>query len=111
MVTLTNVGTAYDTTDASKGLGIAKIDFTGATSIEFDVRAKKVGSGTQSWQLFNETDAAELAVIDDAGAAGEKYLSGTFAVNLIGSKRVRVRAKSTVGSDDPIFFGASVVVT
>lgn len=110
MVTLTNVGSAYDTTAASRGLGIQDIEFTGVTQIIFRVRVNKIGTGTQSWQLWNETDNAEVARIDDTSAAGDnKNLVTTVNVSLTGIKTLRVRAKSTVSTDDPVFYGASVL--
>lgn len=111
MVTLTNVGSAYDSIAASKGLGMQRVDFTGATQVIFDVLVNKVGTGTQSWQLWNSTDATQIGVIDDAAAAADnRFLTATFNVNLSGAKIVRVRAKSTVAADDPVFYGASVLV-
>jgi hypothetical protein len=110
MVTLTNVGTAYDAIAASQGLGLIRIDFTGVTQLKLDVRVNKVGTGTQSWQLWNDTDGSEVGVINDAAGSGVKTLSATFAVALSGEKVVRIRAKSTVAADDPIFLGASVMV-
>jgi len=110
MVTLTNVGSAYDTIAAARGLGIQRIDFRGATQVTFDVYVNKVGTGTQSWQLWNETDGAEVGVINDAGAAGNKFLTTTFSVNINGVKLCRVRAKSTVAADDPVFYGASALL-
>ena len=112
MITLTNVGTTYDAIAASKGLGLQDIDFTGATSCLFRVFVNKIGTGTQSWQLWNVTDGTQIAVIDDAAAAGDnKNLSTTVVVNLAGVKTVRVRVKSTVAGDDPVFYGASVLLT
>lgn len=109
--TLTNIGTAYDTIPQSKGLGCAELDFTNIGSCKFTVRVNKVGSGTQSWQLWNETDGTQLAVIDDAAAAGDnKTLTVTVTPGLTGLKRVRVRAKSTTAADDPIFYGATVIL-
>jgi hypothetical protein len=111
MVTLTNVGTAYDAIAASQGLGIGRLDFAGVTQVKFDVRVNKVGTGTQSWQLWNDTDGTQIGVIDDAGAAGTKTLSATFNTGLpTGEKLVRIRAKSTNGADDPIFYGGSVLL-
>jgi hypothetical protein len=112
MITLTNVGSTYDTTTCpqSKGLGIQDIDFTGVTSIVFRVHYNKIGTGTLSWQLWNDTDSAELARIDDAAAAADnKKGSVTAAVALSGEKTVRVRCKSTQAADDPVFYGASVL--
>lgn len=107
--TLTNVGAAYDTVANAKGLGIALVDFTGCSGIRFDVFVNKVGSGTQSWQLWNDTDGSQIAVIDDAGATGDKVLTMQTAAGLpTGVKRVRVRAKSTTAADDPVFYGAAL---
>jgi hypothetical protein len=112
-VQLTNIGTNYDTVAASRGLGIARLQTAGITGFEFSVAVNKVGSGTQSWQLWNETDGAEIAVIDDAGATGVKILSivQTLPQPLAaGFKTVRVRAKSTTASDDPQFLGACLLI-
>ena len=111
MITLTNVGANYDTTSASKGLGIGLVDFTGVTSITFAVFVNKVGTGTQSWQLWNVTDSAEIGVLADAGTTGDKALQQAFSVAMTGIKLLRVRAKSTVASDDPIFYGGAIQVT
>lgn len=110
MVTLTNVGTTYDAIPASKGLGIQDIDFSGVTSVIFRVFVNKVGTGVQDWQLFNVTDGTQIAVVSDNGAAGDKYLSVQQAVSLTGIKTVRVRAKSSVAGDDPVFYAASVLL-
>lgn len=110
MVTLTNVGANYDAIAASKGLGIQDIDFTGVTSVVFRVFVNKIGTGTQSWQLWNVTDGAEICVVSDAGASGDKYLSVQQNVSLVGIKTVRVRARSTVGADDPVFYAASILL-
>lgn len=110
MVTLTNVGTTYDAIVASQGLGIGLLDFTGATQIVFRVKVNKIGMGTQSWQLWNITDSTQIAVLDDAGPAGVKSLEITVPVALTGIKAVRVRAKSTVAGDDPVFLGAACLL-
>lgn len=112
MVTLTNVGSAYDTVAAARGLGIELVDFTGVSQIVFAVLVNKIGTGTQSWQLWNVTDGTEIAVLIDSGAAGDmKELRNTFNVNLVGVKMVRVRAKSSNAADDPVFYGASILMT
>jgi hypothetical protein len=112
LVTLTNVGTSYDAIPASKGLGTAIIDFDDVTSLRFGVFVNKVGSGTQSWQLWNETDGAEIAVIDDSAVAGTKALSVVVTSGLpTGVKQIRVRAKSTIGADDPVYYGAALLLS
>lgn len=108
--TLTNVGTAYDNVQVG---GAALVQTVGVTQAIFGVRVNKVGSGTQSWQLWNDTDGTEVAVIDDAGATGIKNLSTTvnFGSPLAaGMKVLRVRAKSTTTADDPQFLGAAVSI-
>lgn len=110
--TLTNVGANYDTVANAKGLGYARVDFTGVTRIDFGVFVNKVGSGTQSWQLWNVTDGAQLAVIDDAGAAGDKELTTNVTNGLpTGLKTVRVRAKSTTAADDPVYYGGWLLLS
>lgn len=112
---LTNVGAAYDAVPNAKGLGVAVVDFTGYTSIDFRVFVSKVGTGIQSWQLWNVTDGTQLAVIDDpaASAAGDKLLTTTAAilVPILGKKLVRVRAKSSIAADDPVFYGAAALLS
>lgn len=107
MVTLTNVGTTYDFTAASQGLGIGILDFTGFTKIRMVLKVQKVGTGVQSWQLWNETDGTQIGAIDDSGAAGVKTLDQTFDVNLSGEKLVRIRCKSTVAGDDPLYLAGA----
>lgn len=113
LVALTNVGSLYDSITASQGLGFARVQTAGITGIEFSVRVNKIGTGIQSWQLWNETDNSEIVAIDDSGVAGVKTLltTRTFSTPLSsGVKTVRVRAKSTVASDDPVFLGACVLI-
>ena len=108
-VAVTNVGTSYDAVNLSKGLGMALIDFSHINTIYWQVFVNKIGTGTQSWQLYNVTDAAELGVIDDAGTTGDKTLSLTITTGIpSGEKLMRIRAKSTVGSDDPVYYGGTI---
>ena len=109
MVTLTNVGSAYDAIMASQGLGWGVVDFTGVTQVRMALRVQKIGTGTQSWQLWNQTDGTQIGVIDDAGAAGIKTLDQTFNVALTGEKIVRIRCKSTVATDDPIYLCGAIL--
>lgn len=109
-VTLTNVGANYDTTQGARGLGVALVNFVGVSQIDFRVAVNKIGTGMQSWQLWNQTDAQEVGVIDDAGAAGEKILTATINTIPSGEKLLRIRAKSTVAADDPVFGGATLLL-
>lgn len=113
-VTLTNVGAAYDAITASKGLGFVAMDITGITRLTWRVRYNKIGTGTLSWQLWNETDSQELGVFDDAAAAGDNKQQDivvTPAQPLTGGvKLLRGRVKSTVATDDPLFYGSCMFV-
>jgi len=111
--TLTNVGASYDASVASRGLGIVQLNFAGVTTLDWGVAVNKIGTGTQSWQLWNETDGVELAVINDSGAAGEKILSGPQVTNgslPVGEKKIRIRAASTVAADDPVYHGGWLIL-
>ena len=103
MVTCTNVGTTYDNNTNSSSLPVGYLDFTGVTQLLVWVRVNKIGTGTQSWQLWNVTDSAEIAVFNDAAGAGLKDLEQTVTVALAGVKKLRMRTKSTVAADDPVF--------
>ena len=106
---LTNVGTSYDTIAPAKGLGIALVDFSQTNTIYFQVFVNKIGTGTQSWQLYNVTDAAEIGVINDAGTTGDKVLSATITTGIpSGEKLVRIRAKSTTAGDDPVYYSGTI---
>lgn len=109
-VQFTNVGTAYDTVAQSRGLGVVRVQTAGITRVDVLLRVSKVGTGTQSWQLWDETNATQLAVFDDSAAAGadrSQLISFTPPLPLShGVRIIRVRCKSTVAADDPIFLGA-----
>lgn len=112
-VTLTNVGATFDALAAARGLGWLRIQTAGITAVEFRVRHNKVGTGTIHYQLWNETDGAEITAVSDAGAAGERELSvvHNFPSPLgAGVKSIRVRARSTVSTDDPVYYGTSLLV-
>jgi len=110
---MTDIGTVYDSPVLSPklGLGRAEVDFTDVTRLKFTVYVNKSGTGTQSWQLWDETNGVEILVIDDAGAVGIRVLSTETTDPFViptGLVTVRVRIKSTVSTDDPTYFGASL---
>jgi hypothetical protein len=109
--TITNVGTTYDAVALSQNLGFIEVVMDGIDTIVFTVRVNKVGAGTQDWQLWNDTDSTQVGVISDAGAAGLKYLSTTITgLALTGTKRLRIRAKSSTAADDPVYYGTSLIL-
>lgn len=108
---LTNIGATYDATNPSRGLGIILVDMTGATQIDWNLQVNKIGTGTQSWQLWNDTDSIQIGVINDAGASGNKTLSLAVTTGIpTGIKRLRIRALSTVTTDDPVYYGSTLKI-
>ena len=105
---LTNIATSYDGTNAQRGLGMLDLDMTGVTSLDWTIQINRIGTGTQSWQLWNDTAAAEIGVITDTAPTGNKTLTASFTPSLEGIVRVRARAKSTVNTDDPIWYGSTL---
>jgi hypothetical protein len=109
---LANLGATYDATAPTRGLGWVQIEGLGVTGIELRVKYNKIGTGTLSFQLWDETTSAELCVINDAAAAGDNkegvqgYVGGLTA----GLHKLRVRAKSTVSTDDPVYYGSCLRV-
>lgn len=110
---LTNVGASYDAIAPSRGLGLVRLNFAGVSVLEWGVAVQKVGTGTQSWQLWNETDQVEMAVINDPNGTGVKFFNGPTVSNgslPSGEKLVRIRAKSTTAADDPVYYGGWLVL-
>jgi hypothetical protein len=120
-VTLTNVGANYDTNIDSQSLPFVYIQGAGVSRLDLEIRTRKVGAGTQDYQLWDETNAvaaidtatATSGSLSDAGAAGDRTLSAsrTFAAPLTpGVRKLRLRAKSTTAADDPVFLNASLLL-
>lgn len=114
-VNVANVGTAYDAVAAAKGLGFIAVDPTGITRLELQVRYNKIGTGTLSWQLWNDTDGAEVGVFNDSAAAGDNKVAQIIVtpaspMTASGFRVLRPRVKSTVAADDPVYYGSCLVV-
>jgi hypothetical protein len=120
-VTLTNVGAAYDTGNDAQSFPFVYIQGAGVTRIDFEVRVRKVGTGTQDWQLWDETNGVEAigsttvtsGSLSDAGAAADRTLTGSrvFASPLApGIRKLRVRVRSSTAADDPTFLNSSLLV-
>jgi len=115
-VTLTNVGAAYDATNLAWGLGFCRLEGAGVTGFDVRLGMNRNGStGAISWQLWDVTNSAELARIDDAvgAATGNKMLSTSvsFAAWAPGVRELRMRVKSTIAADDPIYHGSNLHVS
>lgn len=110
-LTKTNLGTTYvDLLSASgtEGNG-CDVDGTGRVGYRFYVSwAKNFGSGTHSIQLISQSTADVLATISNA-VDGRNVTTGTLSSYYQDQVRsVKLQAKSTVSTDDPIFYGARI---
>ena len=110
-LTKTNLGTTYvDILAASGAEGNGSdVDGTGRVGYRFYVSwNKNFGSGTHSVQLISQSTSDVLAVISNA-ANGRNIVTGTLPAFYQDQLRsVKLQAKSTVSTDDPIFYGASL---
>lgn len=111
---LTNVGAAFDTVVVG---GAALVQLAGITRVTFGVRVNRIGTGTQDWQLWrtdtNGTNGVQVGLISDGSGTGVKDLSTNIDFDPAlspGLKILRVRARSSTAADDPVFYGASLLV-
>ena len=105
--TKSNIGTAY--VDIYNAVAVGRpqtVDFTGMATFDAELMWDKVGTGTQAFRVVDADDVAnvlfELAnVVDGENDAGGPTALPAWAT---GKKRLKPQAKSTTGTDDPIFF-------
>jgi hypothetical protein len=117
-LTLTSVGSAYDSSTVGKGLGFVGLDTVGITRIDWQVRYNKIGAGTLFWQLWNEdldgTNGAQiLESAGDAVAGDNKILNMAFTpAQPLGSanKIVRPRVRNTTANVNPLYYGSTLIV-
>src|SRR5262245_25135816 len=108
-----NLTTAYDGSEGQKGLGFMAVDVGGITRVTCRVRYSKNTTGALTWQLWNETNAQQLATFDDTGPTGDKQEDVVLAPAqplAPGIKVIRLRVKSVSSTVQATFFGASVFV-
>jgi hypothetical protein len=113
---LTNIGITYDATGPAKGLGFLLVETAGVTLLRWQVRWNKIGTGTLSWQLWDETNGLEVARVDDAAAAGDNRVqtvdvTPTPSPMVPGQRILRVRCKSTTSTDDPVYYGSCLALS
>ena len=110
-LTKTNLGSTYvDILDSSGSEGNGcDVDGTGSVSYRFYVSwSKNFGSGTHSVRLVSQTTSDVLAEITSA-VGGRNVVTGTLSAYYQDQIRsVKLQAKSTVSTDDPIFYGARI---
>jgi hypothetical protein len=111
-LTLTNIGTAYDSIPATKSLGYVRLETFGITELEINLRYNQQSAGQIDFQLWNETDAVSIGVSSTTGVGDNKNPIGTFTPATspmpAGLKILRVRCKSAVAADDAFYYGGNI---
>jgi hypothetical protein len=109
---LTNIGTAYDTIQATKSLGYVRLETFGITGLELNLRYNQLSAGQLDWQLWNETDVAQIGVLSTSGVGDNKNQTQTFTPATspmgVGLKILRVRCKSAATADDAFYYGGNI---
>jgi hypothetical protein len=109
----TNIGTAYVNVLPGANGERSLIDFTGSTEFRPVVTANLVGTGPFGFRIVKDADNAVLYENASVALTGERELDpGWQAIpaGFTGLEVVRLQAKSTVGSDDPVIRRASLLV-
>jgi hypothetical protein len=113
VVTKTNIGTAYVNVLPGANGERCLIDFAGCTEFRPVVTANLVGTGPFGFRIVKDSDNAVLFENASVALTGERELDpGWQAIpaGFTGLEVVRLQAKSTVGSDDPVIRRASLLV-
>jgi hypothetical protein len=106
------LGVAFDATDASRALGFFEINVTDLRSLRGTLRYRRVGTGILVIELFNETTGVALLSLSDSTTTTNQSVTQTIFPPIgNGIHFLRVRIRSTVASDVPIFFGASFILS
>lgn len=114
-ITLTNLGTTYDATPQSKSLGFVRLQCAGVTGAELTVRYNQQSAGALDWQLWDETNAAQIGVISTTGVGDNKNQTSTFTPATspmpAGLRTLRLRCKGAVATDDAYLYAWCLRVT
>lgn len=108
--TKNNIGTSftdiYDQTNAD-GKSV-HVDFTGQTQYTICINWNKIGTGTQTVRCIDVETPTNILFIKDV-------ISGHNDVDLTdlptwakGQKKIKLQAKSTVDTDNPVFEGCQI---
>lgn len=111
--TKTNIGTSYVDvyTDTNIQGNAIRIDFTGKTQYRVDVIWNKVGAGTQALKVCNQADDTEILheftnLASGGNGSGLQTIPAAFSGEA--GNNFKLMAKSSTGTDDPVFLGCRV---
>lgn len=110
LITLTNIPTTYDASVTTKGLGFIRLEGLGITGADLTIRFNRTSSGNIDFQLWNETGTNEIMAVSDNTGNGDTELNASTTVSPLsaGIRTIRIRCKSTGGTADITYYGASV---
>lgn len=123
LITLTNIGTAFvNIFPGAKGQRQI-VDFRGFKEYRLIVHWGVIGTGVQNIRIIDDTDPLTILAELSTSVAGEKELdSGWTSINYFDPEApagntwqdaevfIRLQAKSTVGTDDPVFRKAALLL-
>lgn len=112
-VTKTNIGTAYVNVLLGANGERALVDFTGCTEYRLIASANLVGTGPFGLRVVRDADDAVLYENASIALTGERELDTNWQplpAAASGLALVRLQAKSTTPSDDPIFRRVTMLV-
>lgn len=112
-ITKTNIGTSYVNISPRLNGERRLVDFTGCTQYRLIANCNLVGTGAFGMRVVRDSDNAVLHENANIGAAGERELDTdwqTLPAAANGPTLVRVQAKSTTATDDPVFGGVTMLV-
>jgi len=108
--TKTNIGTSYvDVYTPTNGSGLElDIDFTGKTQVKGVICWNKVGAGTQTLRAVDAATPSnvlfEIDVVSGRNVDALQALPGWAT----GVKQIKLQAKSTTSTDDPVFESCAI---
>jgi hypothetical protein len=105
-VTRTNIGTAYVNVMPGANGERVLVDFTGATQFRIILTANLVAVGPFQARVVRDSDSAVLYESPSLTQTGERELDTdwqTLPAAASGLQLVRLQAKSTTATDDPVF--------
>jgi hypothetical protein len=106
----TSYDDVYDITD-SNGDGI-RIDTNGMTTATINIMWTKIGTGIQTCQIVDITNATNVLITSGSLVSGENTLvAQAIPAGLLDNiKTYKIQCKSTVGLDAPIFLHGTVLL-
>jgi hypothetical protein len=105
-VTKTNIGTAYVNVPVGANGERSLVEFTGSTQFRIIINANLVATGPFGIRIVRDSDNAVLYENANIALTGERELDTDWQplpAEASGLSLVRLQAKSTVGTDDPVF--------